>query len=640
MANINREVFIDGQQVDVNDTSAEGYIFTSPIFRDITKIISNRTTTYKLPRTAHNLKVFGFADNIDVYAEFPYLPHVIEERRDGITFLKGECNLLGILDTDIELYVAWGTSVNMQNLKDVMLRDLTGSDYFVWNSSSKFLHNESTQQYGFVLADFGVGIDNMRYQRPSVTIDYILNTIRDNLNITFKYPERFNNVFSQTWLPLLSANAGPQTWEDSLTAFTFVRSDNHSSIGNYEYLQPVGNGEGYYRGKLIIVGIPQTQGSGYYEFNIAGNVHLQQNLIGKKVALKFVSLGADGLGISDIKYFDIEASESGSSAFINTRIIFPNFDSINVLSPIDMYIANNDGTFYSDLVYDIANPDSPNKVELTGVYIFRAKEVPFGAKYPIVNNFPDLSVVDFLKTIMQMYGLYTYYEYTKGDVVEFLSLEDIYSFKDQAYDFTHKLLNTTKGRTNYTFRYSDYLRDNWFRYDNDETVQTDADGSLVIDNKTLKKSKEVVKLPYSASDNVSDDKDNTFAFIPLYTAEDRGDGVIIYTLNEVKDRVLFQGVYKGGDITKIYKSMSFVNELKFGGTNGLLAQYYGPYQHILNRPVVIECYAYLQDLELATYREIRPIFIDGVYFMPIKVTVQSNGVGVFQLIRMPPMKQK
>lgn len=72
-----REVYIDEQQIDIENDNAAGYIFTSPIFRDITKILSNRTTTYKVPKTQRNLTIFGLSNNPDVYSIFPYREHVV-----------------------------------------------------------------------------------------------------------------------------------------------------------------------------------------------------------------------------------------------------------------------------------------------------------------------------------------------------------------------------------------------------------------------------------------------------------------------------------------------------------------------------------------------------------------------------------
>ncbi len=87
---------------------------------------------------------------------------------------------------------------------------------------------------------------------------------------------------------------------------------------------------------------------------------------------------------------------------------------------------------------------------------------------------------------------------------------------------------------------------------------------------------------------------------------------------------------------EVYKSASFDDSLKFGGTNGLLNKYYSGYQAILNRPIVAEFNVKLSDIELHLFKEINPIYIDGSYYMPITVTVQTNGVVNCKAIKMPP----
>ncbi|MFR9166369.1 MAG: hypothetical protein ACLVKO_09220 [Dysgonomonas sp.] len=61
---------------------------------------------------------------------------------------------------------------------------------------------------------------------------------------------------------------------------------------------------------------------------------------------------------------------------------------------------------------------------------------------------------------------------------------------------------------------------------------------------------------------------------------------------------------------------------------------------MLNRPVLAECSVYLKDMDLITFREDTPVYIDGVYYMPIEVTVQPNSVAKCKLIKMPYWENK
>ena len=82
-------------------------------------------------------------------------------------------------------------------------------------------------------------------------------------------------------------------------------------------------------------------------------------------------------------------------------------------------------------------------------------------------------------------------------------------------------------------------------------------------------------------------------------------------------------------------SALFDKDMYFMGDNGLIKKYYDTYQFIINQPAVLECYVYLKGLDLYTYNELVPIFIDGTYYMMQEITVNTDGLAKCKLIRMP-----
>lgn len=625
-----REVFIDGKQIDIENDNAAGYIFTSPIFRDITRILANRTTTYKVPKTSRNLTIFGLSDNPDVLTDFPYQEHTFSEYRNGLIFISGICTLLKISDNELELAVIWGNTINLLSLKDLKLRELKSTNYLRWSSESAFLDNTSTDQFGFIVVDFGRGTNDFQYIHPSITIKGILDIITESTGVNFKYPERFDDVFTKKWIPLLDKNADAITWKDytveamsdgfwdttpSIHAIKLRAGDNKHNIIQDQRI-------GWSADCKVFV----TFFIDFYDKNprVVNGEYMDaaigvQNLF-RGVFYDRVSAHADG---HYRHQYTIEYEYS------HTIPAFP-----LMLTPFFSYVDGN-GKF-----------SKLNDVEL---YIFtltatiKQEKVQLGDKFPITPNLPDLSVIEYLKTIMQMYGLYTYYDYKLDDsTVEFISIDDVYSYKHEkdnekgikAYDWTDKLVETNRGRFNLTFTYGDYAQKNNFRYSKDDTVATNADGYLLIDNETIPLEKDIVDISFSPSDNTTDGSQgetaNVFALIKLYD----NDG----NTNSVKDRILTYRGYetsdKQGNPIK-YVSAYFDDALKFSGEKGLLKEYYTAFQHILKRPVIAECYVYLSDLELHEYREAYPVYIDGTYYMPIEVTVQTDSLVVCKLIRMP-----
>lgn len=627
-----REVYIDEQQIDIENDNAAGYIFTSPIFRDITKILSNRTTTYKVPKTQRNLTIFGLSNNPDVYSIFPYREHTFEEIRDGLTFIKGICTLLKSGEEDLELSVVWGNTINLLKLKDLKLRDMiVSSDLrtIPWNSDVEFITTSSSDQRGFIVVDFGKGVD-IENMRPSITFQYILNLIESHSGVHFSYPDRFNDVFSKTWIPLIENKANDLTWEDSkywvrtsFKGFTGSAStlNNPSAFkfdfpaeGNFDIIQnSISNTYTVIKAKS-----GSTVNINSWQIINAGNISSEP----EKFKLKVYAYG--GGTVYQEQYFDVYIDSD-----TNQQRVFINIDmSFDVSDDVDIEIRaiytkdgiNQFNLFGAELI-------SVPAFQYLKIYV-KYNEVRFGDIYPIVINLPDISVIDFLKTIMQMYGLFTYYDYSLDDsTIRFISIDDIYSQKSNSYNWTDKLVNTNKGRFNLSYVYGGYAQRNNLKYKSDDGVNINADGYIYIDNTTITESKDIVSIPFAPSDNTSDENNNQYAKINLFAADGSKQSISYRILNEDKYRDATSGID--------YKSGIFKDKQKFSGTSGLLSTYYSSFQHILMQPVIAECYVYLKEHELHLFREVNPVYIDGVYYAPIEVTVQTDGLAVCKLIRMP-----
>ncbi len=619
-----REVFIDGKQIDIEYDNAAGYIFTSPIFRDITKILSNRTTTYKVPKTSHNISIFGLTDNPDVISNFPYREHNFEEYRDGLLFIKGRCSLLKSSDEDMELRVIWGNTINMLKLKDLKLRDLGSSEYLLWSEETGFLPDNSTDEKGFIKIDFGRGLDNIQYMHPSVTYDYILKLIESDTGVSFLYDaDKFGDIFTKRWIPLVEKNANSLTWSDYSAQSTFIGYST-TGIYNFSFFK-----FSFLSGNPNIIGGDPTTDVNFIRGKKGSNVTISSRTV-VNVPTSLVNpesyvlrvVATDTLEVFAEQYFPITINENGD--FVSLMYLDMDFE-LTEDRPVYIgaqYRKNDeiiklDGTTFGPVSF---GPD---------IYV-KYKEVQFGDKFPIVPNLPDLSVVDFLKNIMWQYGLFVFYKPTVNeDSIQFVSISDIYEGKDKPYDWTNMLLKTNKGAKNLTYVYSDYGQKNYLRYKKDDLVKAKADGYFIIDNETILAQKELFELYFSATDNIGDATGNVYARIPLYDAD--GD------MQNVNYRVLIREIYRNELGSERFMSARFTDEMFFNGENGLINKYYYNYQIIIDHPVILECYVYLKGMDLYTYNELTPIYIDGTYYMMQEVTVQVDGLAVCKLIKMPPI---
>lgn len=633
-----REVYINNQLIDIASDNSAGYIFTSPIFRDINKIMSNRTTTYKIPKTTKNLSTFGLADNPDVHSLAPYREHKFLELRDGLPFIDGVCFLLKTAAKELELAVFWGNPEKLQALKDLKLRDLRfkgedeqkndaeGFGYLRWNEETSFLPASKDINAGFLKIDFGRGVDDLQYIHPSVNVQYILDLIKSSTGITIDYPDEFQKEFGRKWFPLTDKNANYITWDE---------------IGKYSTFQNVYDIRTYGTQPYSIVNFNERDNHIVENPTTGSRIKAKENSIVQFTFLNIALKGIEGLeGDYEVR---MSLGQGWSGNMYDEQIV-------NTVDTPDGKIANFIGTltFTSSKEEDIyvklaVRPKGSDKwMSLANKFEYYAtpftqpsmiyvkyEQVKFGDKFPIIANLPDLPVLDFLKSLMSMYGLFTYHNFNVApDVVKFVSIDEMYRTKEDAYDWTNKLLllaSETRMKLEYT--YGDYAQKNKLKYKNDKDVTINADGYIELDNRTLPKEKELIELPYSPSINTADEFNNKFAKIPLYDEEGNYSSVGIRILNE--------GKYDIEELEEKLKSALFDEKMYFSGNEGLIKKFYSKYQAVLLYPVVVECAVYMSDVELHLFRENNPVYIDGVFYMPITVTVHTNGVAMCKLIKMP-----
>lgn len=612
-----KEVFIDKQRVDVDQSKNAGYMFESPIFRDISKILSNRTTTYKLPNTTRNTLLFGFSDNPESLSDFRYKEHDIEEWRDGLLFIRGKCALLEYKGGYFEFRVIWGNTIRLLGLKDKNLRDYTSMDFLQWNSTSQFVTpTEDHKGRGFVYADFGKGTTDMQYIHPSVTIRYILDHIQKRSGVKFEYPNRFEEIFKNRWIPLTEKNANEATWLNYIVE-----------------LVPIG------------LGASSAVNHSPIRFNaVSGKTDMLVDerfikMINETPIHCWVNISFDNISLSSNQTDRLVITVRAYGAKLYKKEFILQLNNKGYYST-DVYLeCTLESTLKDDYVqvsaYIVGTNNEPTKLP-SGTTISRApgelsifrnepKEVPFGDKYPIAPNLPNMKVIDFLKSLMQMYGLFTYYNFRNDDVVEFISIDDMYAYKKQAYDWTHKLIKSSNGqRFSVSSRYGEYASENYVDYDNEEDIiNNKTGGSIIIKDTTIDKTKELFTLPYSASDNITDDN-GTYAYIKLY--DEDGD------IQTLKTRVFTEGRYS--DNLDRYVSAYFDDNQKFNGSDGLLKKYYSKYQEVLLNPIIVEFRILFSEMDLFQYREVYPIYIDGTYYMPISLTVQTDNVCTCKAIKM------
>jgi hypothetical protein len=114
---------------------------------------------------------------------------------------------------------------------------------------------------------------------------------------------------------------------------------------------------------------------------------------------------------------------------------------------------------------------------------------------------------------MFLFGLFAYYDTVGANsAIRFFSVDEIYNRIPNAKDWTQKLAAGNQ-IDNITFSFQDYAQKNYIRYLKDETVTTNADGSIDVNNNTLEKEKNIAELKFAPAMKVS------LKFVSLCIAE-------------------------------------------------------------------------------------------------------------------------
>lgn len=105
-----QQLFIDGELVDIDNSTRVTLEFKSNLFQDVSKILSNKTLSVKLPKTALNQRIFGHSDLVQGGADrFPYKLHKAQYFRNGVELIKdGRAVCLSSSATDFQIFIIWG----------------------------------------------------------------------------------------------------------------------------------------------------------------------------------------------------------------------------------------------------------------------------------------------------------------------------------------------------------------------------------------------------------------------------------------------------------------------------------------------------------------------------------------------------
>ena len=571
------ELYIKGESVDLGDSEIT-LNFKSNLLRDISKITASNSYTIKLPRTNKNIRLLDFPDvaGHESYMMRDYFN--AEYYRNGVKLFDAKAVLISCSEDGFDVALTWGMSEKfIQLMNDDKSIQEFADMALPWNSSTTYDNGLVNGQlsHGYIRHNAGIDVDSNRdkiFIHPSVNCMRLLEEIASYYGLTMDWGS-YKQYIELLYLPLISQKANPKynyyfaeiKLEYPGTPNTVVKYvQTNMTLGIYNHVM----------GLTI-------------HLNGSGNYRIESNVKTKNSANPIYLL------------IDKDNNNIYSSAFTYDGNYMYSFNKEYLTEEKDLYLHID---FQSQIDESYNNYIKITDIELND-------EAQYHTYYPIGSNLPDISVVDFIKQICWLFGLFA----IKSDTgVSFISVNKIIDNKNKAVDWSKKLVPTgwTAKETSYTF--GDFAQKNYFRYEENENAKS-ADGYMVVQNKTLDYEKDLLKLPYTAGGDNGD-----MRAVPYFKWSEDGTTV---ELEDCGDRIM-QLVISFDSQGKEDARLDF-SDLKFQNRVSRFGLSF--YQDLIKSPFMIKDTFRLTEIDLKNIDYTIPVYIERYAAFFAIISIKSQG---------------
>lgn len=623
------ELLVKGQAVDVAPNTKITLNFASNIFGDISKITPSNSLTITLPKTPKNNRIFGMAMNTNT----PYRRWEAELYINGIAVVDTAYLVMLSVSDSYEVALYWGVVTALQNLKDSdkTLADINevleikyGGDKWWENWNTMYGKDANgTTNSGLLNALYSVGdidIPNDTTARtqaallPSVRTSWVWNNIVADNDLNIQLPATFQSTLARLALPFATHKTfgGESFSANYLKSNTRYNKQWEAGAISFHSLDSVPTSVYF---EVVNAVVPIWVSLREIEFDAAifrskaeGKVRFTIKVVGQRDSTSFPTLHIEHRNSDNLA---IKSATVGLSSTFNTQL------SLEVEVKEGEYIVP-----YIEWI-DTTGRNNPDGVRTTSASVDVVAQYGdvtdqvMGGMINTRDNLPAIKQLDFIKALCAMYGLWAT---LVNGVVHLVRYSDLYS--TPAVDWSHKLVGSGDyDAENTTYTLLDYAQHNTLEYKEDDTVKVDASGALIVDNETLDKEKEMVTLPFAASDeNVIPHikwKDDSHTKIDEEKVEQR-----IMELNETFS-------LDGNTATLSFGNLSF---------SKLVSTHYATWQKIMRNPIVIEEKVWLSEIDIKNLDYRKPVYLQkyGAQFIIDKVQWSDGEPSTVTLVKLPP----
>lgn len=617
-------LYINGEAVDLKPDAATTLNYKSNLLGDISKITSSNSQTIQCPKTTRNRKIFDNPGAPAYVSDKRYNRYSARLVRNGIEVVRvGYAVLLSSSETyEIALY--WGVMANFQTWVDkaAKLNELTGTEALTWgaNIAATPLSQMKSAGYGYAKYDCGVSNTSLVNIHPSVTAWWVLNRIATQAGFTFEIPDKHKLALRGIAIPCLSRNASAASNQAEATVSTYPFLQNSNGFWGYS-----------------IAGNNGTDKHGVFDPD--DNTKIRKVDGATKVIISIIDKSGSQLGMTlysnDSGAFPsrvyVRATQYNDNSETTTQIAV-SIGSSAVSSSTGMY-AYQKTYYFADINeellwgrYDYLRLFPHNgSGRIVGSRLGNTKltitedfeSIIYPSTYPIPQNLPEISQIDYIKAICGMLGIFAVPDPANVNNLKFVSLDTLQENKVQACDWSDKLARSNDDEPKTTeYKINDYCRNNYFRYKEDDTVSTNADGNLKIDSEILDAEKTVITLPFAPSDGST---------IRHYELNDDGTAVDAV---QVKDRIM-----------RLISDGSGLAMLTFDGLDftTLLSKYYATLSRLLNGVITIAEQVMLDEYDLKSLDYSIPFYLRqyGKFYGIVSIRSTANKACEVKAVQLP-----
>lgn len=627
----NDMLFIDGQLVDLDESTKITLNFKSNIFSDLSKISSYNSYTIKLPNTVRNQMIIKYADIPSSGSDFMRTFHNARYIRNGIEIISDALAVLISTGETIDLALTWGNSSVFESivksekkLSDLSSRAASSFDKYPFDTSG---NAKPKIDYGFNENDSTVSY------HPVISSSWIIKQIQLDNGIELLFPDWIESKLEKIVVPLLMRKDDERYADDCKIVFKMGTVTYSNQINNYliKPLQSIGDQSyyGYARSSnnmlvyhsSISNGVPKIFGRIEFVFHTRDSIpnvptfivySWNNNTLGTNISINEV-LTVDAKSVLPVDqrpgYYQAIFEFTGDQTSVLSEVKYNNIFGCDIRFAIGN-IGNGSTIEFSTISGEVSVVNMAEKV------ILKDESNNTDGRYPIVTNLPDIKQIDFIKMVASLFGLFAIPDSNR---IKFVSVDEIFLNKSNALDWTKRVVASFYENKPMEMKYTleGFAQRNLLKWKEDRTLVNSYDSALLINNQTLDYERDAIVLPFAATD----DK-RGIAFIPIYSYE--RDGSLSYSPSDVEPRLL---------ILSSDKRTAYFEGLEW---NTVLSNYYSEYSKIINNIVIIREKVEINDFELKNLDLTVPIYLGqyGRYYAIISVKAEDTGICECELLQL------